>query len=343
MKKRIVILFGGQSSEYAVSLESAASVIEHLDKQRYEPYLIGITTKGEWFKYEGTTKRIADDAWQQGKLTPVVLSPAGLWENGKKVHVDAILPIMHGKNGEDGSIQGLIQLSHLPLIGCDVTGSAICMDKHRAHQIVRADGIRVPNHIALFAGDPLPENLNYPLFVKPNRGGSSLGMSYLLDASGLAQAVDKAFQYDEMVLLEEEVKGFEVGCAVMGCRQLVAGEVDEIEVGSGFFDYVEKYQLKTASIHVPARLAQNERQKIQQLAKRIYRLLGCRGFARVDLFVLENGELVFNEVNTIPGFTSHSRFPSMMKAIGYDMTELLTILIEEGIKDANSILTAVPN
>ena len=205
---------------------------------------------------------------------------------------------MHGKNGEDGSIQGLIQLSHLPLIGCDVTGSAICMDKHRAIRLSERMASECPTTL-LYLPVIRCREPELPLFVKPNRGGSSLGMSYLLDASGLALAVDKAFQYDEMVLLEEEVKGFEVGCAVMGCRQLVAGEVDEIEVGSGFFDYVEKYQLKTASIHVPARLAQNERQKIQQLAKRIYRLLGCRGFARVDLFVLENGELVFNEVNTI--------------------------------------------
>lgn len=343
MKKRIVVLFGGQSSEYIVSLESAASVIEHLDLELYEPYLIGITAQGEWFRFQGEISMIKDNHWTQGNITPVTLSPNGLVENGETIKVDAILPILHGKNGEDGSVQGLIQLSHIPLIGCDVLSSALCMDKHRSHQVVKADGVLVPDHIALFEGDPIPYNLTYPLYVKPNRGGSSIGMSYLKDDKDLSKAIEVAFQYDEMVLLEKEIKGCEVGCAVMGYRQLIAGEVDEIEIKQGFFDYTEKYQLKTALIHVPARLTETKREEIRQLAKRIYRLLGCRGFARVDLFLCENGDLLFNEVNTIPGFTSHSRFPSMMNAIGYSMTDLLTNLIEEGIKDAKNQVTTTSN
>lgn len=343
MKKRIVVLFGGQSSEHMVSLQSAASVIEHLDLNRYDPYLIGITTKGEWYRFHDKISMLKENRWMQGKITPVTFSPNGLEENGKTIQVDAILPILHGKNGEDGSVQGLIQLAHIPLIGCDVISSALCMDKHRSHQIVKSDGILVPEHIVLFEGDPIPQDLTYPLYVKPNRGGSSLGMSYLKDDQELNKAIHTAFQYDEMILLEKEIRGCEIGCAIIGYRQLIAGEVDEIEIKQGFFDYTEKYQLKTALIHVPARLTQAKRDEVRQLAKRIYRLLGCRGFARVDLFLSETGDLFFNEVNTIPGFTSHSRFPTMMHEVGYSMTDLLTTLIEEGIEDAKNQARTISN
>lgn len=345
-KKTIAIIFGGHSSEYSVSLESTYSLLQHINKDKYHLYLIGITHLGKWYHFDGPIEQIIQDTWWQNNLLEVVISPDpqkhGLLEISKQgikhIYIDTIFPILHGKNGEDGTIQGLIQMTQIPLIGCDTLSSALCMDKAKAHNIVEHAGIRVPQSIVLNSlqelkeKEPLITQLSFPLFVKPMKAGSSYGISKITTYSELENAVCYAFTYDNQVIIEEAILGFEVGCAIIGFDKLIVGRVDEIELSHGFFDFNEKYTLQTSKIHMPARIDQEMEKKIQETAKIIYRTLGCQVFARVDMFLTPQNEIVFNEVNTIPGFTSHSRFPQMMRGIDINFEKLIDILIEMGLK-----------
>ena len=237
----------------------------------------------------------------------------------------------------DGTVQGVFELAGIPLVGCGVLASALCMDKDRAHKLAAVAGVSVPNSYVLGRGEAgeaasRAERLGYPIFVKPVKAGSSYGVTKVTERGQLTAAVELAFSHDDAVLLEECISGFEVGCAVLGNDVLTVGAVDEIELQSGFFDYTEKYTLKTAQIHVPARIRPEQSAQIQETARTVYRALGCRGFARVDLFLDAQGRIVFNEVNTIPGFTAHSRYPSMMKAAGLSLQEILTAVIELAVE-----------
>jgi D-alanine---D-serine ligase len=253
-------------------------------------------------------------------------------------HLDLALPVLHGKNGEDGTVQGLIELSGVLLVGCDTLCSALCMDKDRAHKLAALAGVNVPKAVVFQKPEKMDEQeadwlaaaarIGYPLFVKPVRAGSSFGVTKVMEESALAAAVRDAYRHDREVILEEAIEGFEVGCAVMGDRELTVGEVDEIELSHGFFDYTEKYTLKTSRIYVPARIRPETAERIKETAQVIYRALGCSGFARVDMFLTPEERIVFNEVNTIPGFTSHSRFPSMMKAAGISFEEVVNCLLK---------------
>lgn len=349
MKKKIAIIFGGKSSEYSVSLESVCSVLSHIDRNEYDVYMIGIGQNGEWKHFEGSIQMIEKDEWYQEDLHDVMICPSPTKQclleviegHVYEVNVDAILPILHGKNGEDGTIQGMIQMSSIPLIGCDVLSSALCMDKHRAHELVKVNGIEVPCSLYLenqkaydFKKKDILK-LHLPLYIKPMKSGSSLGICRIESFDDLDDAIKQAFLHDDQVLVEEEVQGFEVGCAVKGIDELKVGRIDEIELSQGFFDFKEKYTLCSSKIHVPARISKDLEIQIQETAKRIYHILGCRIFARVDMFLTPDYRIVFNEVNTIPGFTAHSRYPSMMKEAGVSFQELLSELIEMGIKDAN--------
>lgn len=340
-KKEIAVIFGGNSTEYEVSLQSAFSVLEAIDSDKYDIVPIGITRNGDWYHYKGPYENIADNAWVEDRdhLCPVTVSvnrsQKGLLElvGGKftAIHVDLVLPILHGKNGEDGTLQGIFELSGIPLIGCNTLSSALCMDKDRAHKLVSLAGISVPKSVAFnrfSMDDTLSEaDLAYPLFVKPVRAGSSFGITKIFTQQELTPAIELAFEHDTEVIVEEAIDGFEVGCAVLGTDTLTVGRVDEIELLDGFFDYAEKYTLKTSKIHMPARISPETEKQIQKAAVTIYRALGCSGFARVDMFLTTSGEIVFNEVNTIPGFTSHSRYPNMMKGIGLSFADMLDKLI----------------
>ena len=247
---------------------------------------------------------------------------------------DAAFPVLHGKNGEDGTVQGLLELAGVPIIGCGALSSALCMDKDRSHKLASLAGVQVPKSMVFASGAAQEEiagaaqALGFPLFVKPVRSGSSFGVTRVTCPEQLAGAVSQAFANDREILLEEAVPGFEVGCAVLGTQELTVGLVDEIELSQGFFDFQEKYTLKTSAIHCPARIPLQKAQEIQRAAQVIYRALDCKGFARVDLFLTPSGDVVFNEVNTIPGFTTHSRYPSMMKGIGLDFSALITRMIQ---------------
>lgn len=341
-KKVIAVLFGGNSSEYEVSLQSASSVLENMDKEKYEIVPIGITRQGEWIHYKGEIDKIKDNTWSEDidKLCPVVVSqnPAvgGIIELGqtenKVIKLDLVFPVLHGKNGEDGTVQGVFELANIPVVGCGTLSSALCMDKDMAHKLVGAAGITVPKSVTIEQSmmvelNKLTEDLRYPLFVKPVRAGSSFGITKIYKVDDLDAAVKLAFEYDDKVIIEENIEGFEVGCAILGKEDLIVGRIDEIELMEGFFDYTEKYTLKSSKIHMPARIDAQSEKKVQEAAIAIYRTLGCSGFARVDMFYTPSGEIVFNEVNTIPGFTSHSRYPNMMKGIGISFVEMLDKLI----------------
>ena len=345
--KTILVLFGGCSTEYEVSLHSAYAVLSHMDASRYIPLPVGITREGRWLYYTGDLAHLEDGGWTQQSVDCVPCTLALdrgeralllLDGSGRRLCFDAAFPVLHGKNGEDGTVQGLLELTGTPIVGCGTLSSALCMDKDRAHKLAALAGVRVPRSHVFQPNAPLDlieqaaEGLGYPVFVKPVRAGSSFGITKVACREQLRPAVEEAFSHDREIILEETIPGFEVGCAVMGNAELTVGQVDEIELSDGFFNYEEKYTLKTSSIHCPARIPAEKAAEIREAAKVIYRALGCRGFARVDLFLTPGGEIVFNEVNTIPGFTSHSRYPSMMKAIGISFEELVTRLIELGVE-----------
>ncbi len=343
MQKKIAVIFGGHSTEYEVSLHSSFSVLENIDAEKYEIIPIGITREGEWYRYTGTYDHVDDDTWYKDTehLIPVVVSQSRvnkgiieLTEDGaKRVPIDFAFPVLHGKNGEDGTVQGLFELADIPVIGCNTLSSALCMDKDRAHKLVSLTGIAVPKAVTFKrfqtekALQEIEEGLTYPLFVKPVRAGSSFGVTKVTEKQELVSAVELAFEHDAEVIVEEAIPGFEVGCAVLGNDELTVGRVDEIELSSGFFDYTEKYTLKTSRIHMPARIDAEAEKRIQEAAVTIYNALGCSGFARVDMFYTPDGKIVFNEVNTIPGCTSHSRYPNMMKGIGLSFSQMLDKLI----------------
>ena len=344
--KQILILFGGCSTEYGVSLQSAHAVLTHLDRTRYCPVPVGITRQGQWRYYTGSLGAIPDDRWQEEPGVPCTLcldrgarALLLLDGTGRQLPFDAAFPVLHGKNGEDGTLQGLLELAGVPVIGCGTLSSALCMDKDRAHKLAAAAGIPVPK--SFVAGRETPkdalytfgESAGYPLFVKPVRAGSSFGVTKVSCRERLPAAVGQAFAYDDHVILEENIEGFEVGCAVMGTDSLTTGQVDEIELSGDFFDFEEKYTLKTSAIYVPARIAPGKAHEIRETAKRIYKALGCSGFARVDMFLTPQGKIYFNEVNTIPGFTQHSRFPGMMKAAGISFEEILDRIIGEAVRE----------
>lgn len=342
-KLKIAVLFGGCSPEYGVSLQSAAAILRHMDSSQYEPVMVGISQAGDWFHYTGSVDNIESDTWYSAKTcVPAVMSPdrsaSALLVFGpgcmQKIYLDAAFPILHGQNGEDGTVQGLFELAGVPLVGCGVLASALCMDKDRAHKLAQAAGVNVPTSAILNQqmdmdkAQFLADKLGYPLFVKPLRAGSSYGITKVTGRDELPTAIKVAFEYDSHIILEEAISGFEVGCAVLGNDILTVGELDEIELGDGFFNFTEKYTLKTSAIHVPARIPTTKAAEMKEIAQRIYKALGCQGFARVDMFLDGNGRVVFNEVNTIPGFTAHSRYPSMMKAIGMSFEQVISNVIE---------------
>ncbi len=335
---KVGIIFGGASEEHPVSAKSAREVAKHLDAGKYEPFWVGITKTGAWKLCDGP-----EAGWEDGR--PVVLSPdrsvPGLLvlDHGKyeTIGLDVVLPVLHGKFGEDGAIQGLLELSGIPYAGCDVQSSALCMDKSLAYVVVGSAGVATPNFRTVLAGEAGEagedvEGLTYPVFVKPARSGSSFGVGKVTEEAELAAAIATAAQYDSKVLIEEAVAGSEVGCAILGRgSELFAGEVDRIALSHGFFRIHQEDAPESGSENstpvVPADIPADTRARVQETAKAIYRALGCGGLARVDMFLTDDGTVVLNEVNTLPGLTSYSRYPRMMAAAGVPLSELIDRIV----------------
>ncbi|WP_432847857.1 D-alanine--(R)-lactate ligase [Amycolatopsis sp. CA-161197] len=327
---RIGIIFGGTSEEHPVSIKSAQEVARNLDADKYEAFWIGITQGGAWRLCAGP-----GEGWETGGYRPVTLSPdrsvPGLHvlEEGRYevIDLDVVLPVLHGRHGEDGAMQGLLELSGIPYVGCDVPSSVLCIDKSLAYTVVPAAGIATPT-CRVAAEHQNPGELNYPVFVKPARSGSSFGVSKVSGPEELASAVEVARKYDEKVLIEDAVVGSEVGCAVLGNElELTVGEVDQITLSHGFFRIHQEVDPESGSenstVTVPADISPDARELVQETAKAIYRALGCRGLARVDMFLTDGGTVALNEVNTFPGLTAYSRYPRMMAAAGLSFAEVL--------------------
>jgi D-alanine---(R)-lactate ligase len=342
-KLKVAIIFGGSSEEHPVSVKSAQQVAQHLDRERYEPFWIGITQNGAWRLCDGP-----DGDWLNGGSRPAVLSPDSsvhgllVLEEGRHetISLDVVLPVLHGKLGEDGAMQGLLELSGIPYAGCDVQSSALCMDKALAYLVVRSAGIATPAFWALTKNENVdPDELTYPVFVKPARSGSSFGVSKVAGREELPSALETARQYDSKVLIEEAVVGSEVGCAVLGNGgDLVVGEVDQISLAHGFFRIHQEVDpeggSENATITVPAAISPESRALVQETAKEIYRALGCRGLARVDTFLTDDGRVVLNEVNTLPGLTPYSRYPRMMAAAGLPLGEVIDRVVSLALSEA---------
>jgi D-alanine---(R)-lactate ligase len=335
-KLKIGIIFGGCSEEHPVSVKSAQQVAKYLDLGKYEPLWIGITTSGAWKLCDGPGA-----TWESQDNRPVVLSPDrsvhGLLvlerERYDMIRLDVVLSVLIGKLGEDGAIQGLLELSGIPYVGCDITSSAVCMDKSLAYVVAGNAGIATPKHWVLTADEKIdPDSLTYPVFVKPARSGSSFGVGKVSDKEELPDAIQTARQYDDKVLIEEAVAGSEIGCAILGNgTDLITGEVDQVALSHGFLRIHQESNPESGSENsafiVPADIPAQARSLVQETAKAIYRALGCTGLARVDTFLTGDGTVVLNEVNTLPGLTSYSRYPKMMAAAGLPLGDVIDRLV----------------
>lgn len=346
--KRALILFGGVSSEHDISLISAKSVIENTPKDKYELILIGITKDGRWFLYEGDIEKLVDDKWLEDEknITPAIISVDAadhgiiiFGEKIKKVKIDVVFPVLHGKNGEDGTVQGLLQLAGIPFVGCDMTASTCCMDKVITNTLADAAGIKQAKWLGLHEKDypreknqfikKAEEHLGYPIFVKPANAGSSVGVSKAVDQSSLDAAILKAFEQDSKIVLEQGISGLEIECAVLGNDEPIASILGEIEPCNDFYDFDAKYINEASRLYIPARLSPEKALEVREAAINTYKALGCSGFARIDFFVRHSdGAVLLNEPNTIPGFTSISMYPKLFAASGIGYSELIDRLLE---------------
>lgn len=348
MKKKIAVLFGGASSEYEISLSSAYALLSNINREKYELYTIGITRDGKWFLFEGKLEDIRNNCWMNDNVYPILFSPDNgdahmcvkRSESFENISLDAVFPMLHGKFGEDGQIQGMFAVMGVPVVGCPPASSAVCMDKALTKAVVRETGIRQAESVILREHDDkekvaaLAESeLGYPMFVKPACAGSSVGISKVRTKDELLSAMNIALREDSKVLIEEMITGCEIEVAILEENgQYTVSSPAEIDVGSSdFYDYETKYVSDASSYYIPARLTAEKQNEVRNCAERIFRALDCRGFSRVDFFCTPNGEFVFNEINTIPGFTPISMYPKLMIHAGIPYSELIDRLISSAI------------
>jgi len=347
-KLNVCVLFGGISPEHEVSLRSAESVLNNMDPDKYNIFPVGITKEGKWLLYGGSDySLLASQEWLDfPENQSVALSPVRgqglLCFEGETVRcqkIDVVFPVLHGKNGEDGAMQGLLQMSGIPYVGPHVSASAVAMDKALTKLVVGSAGIAQASWLLVKKSDlrnridsvlsSVEEKFGYPVFVKPAGTGSSVGVSKVTSKEGLLNALLKASAYDEKILVEEFINGREVEIAVMGNASPVASVVGEIDAGAEFYDYDAKYISDTSVAYIPARIPETVAEELREKAVKVYRAIGCRGLSRVDFFVTFDGDrAVFNEINTIPGFTSISMYPKLFAASGISYSELIDQLLQ---------------
>lgn len=329
----LLVLFGGMAEEHNVSIKSAKQLAGWLNPQKYNTYFVYITPNGEWRMVATPDGSLSDGKQVTLCANRIFRGLIGLEQN-ERIAIDVVFPMLHGNYGEDGTMQGLLELSGIDYVGCDLTASAICMDKSLTYLVAKQAGVPVPQFTILEDENVSIGNLSYPVFVKPARSGSSFGVTKVSCQSELEAAVNEARKYDSKVLVEEAVIGHEVGCAVLSSEEgVITGEIDQIELTGGFFRVHQEKQPEKGSensvIHVPAKISYDLRCKVAETAKKLYRAIGCQGLARVDMFLLSDGTVMLNEINTMPGFTSYSRYPRMMKASGFSMNTVVDQLIIE--------------
>ncbi|MCQ4635250.1 D-alanine--D-alanine ligase [Anaerovorax odorimutans] len=348
MKQRLLVLFGGASAEHEVSCLSAASVLRHLDENKYEIYKAGITKEGNWFLTDSPVSDVEDGSWKKNPANKkAFLSPdtevGGLVVLEKDKYevlpLDVVFPVLHGKNGEDGTVQGLLDLSGIPYVGSGTAASAASMDKAITKMIVCQTGVRQADFYLTdrytFASDPqgiLKEAEDhfggaYPLFVKPANAGSSVGISKAKNSRELFDAIRIAAEEDHKVLIEEAIVGREIEVAVLGNRHPNASRVGEILAANEFYDYDAKYINNQSKTRILDDVSEEKEEEIRQAALTVYKAMGCEGLARVDFFLSKTEQVVFNEINTLPGFTNISMYPKLWEAAGLPYKELLDKLI----------------
>ena len=339
-KIKVAILCGGQSSEHEISCISAAGILSAIDRDRFEPVVIGITRAGKWVmvvEHSVLNKKGSAMPEISSDLPQVNVDIHGFEVSGNKLDIDVIFPILHGPYGEDGTVQGLCEMAGIRYVGSGVLASAVAMDKSFSKSIFTAHGMKVANGIVLHAKQwsaTQIDNLKYPLFVKPARSGSSRGTSKVKDAAHLADAIKHAFEFDTKVLVEEAIVGREIECGVLELAGTPhASPIGEIKIKGNheFYDYEAKYLDDATEVIFPADLPAGVEAKIQDLAVKAFAALGCEGLARVDFFYTDKGEIVINEINTMPGFTPSSMFPKLWAKAGTTYSEIITSLIDAAL------------
>lgn len=352
MKTKVLVLFGGVSSEHDISLISARSVITNIPREKYDVLKIGITKEGVWLLYKGDAENLPGGKWLEDKdnLERCAVSPDrehhGIIhiETGEIEYIDVVFPVLHGKNGEDGTVQGLLELSGIPFVGCRTASSAVCMDKSLTNAVCDFAGIAQAKWISFDRYDYRTDRrelldaavsrLGFPIFVKPANAGSSVGISKASDRSSLEKACELAFGFDDKIVLEEGIDGDEVECAVLGNDEPIASVVGEIVPVNEFYDYNAKYSDGTTELYIPARISDKKSAEIRRQAVRVFKALGCSGFSRVDFFIRHSdGAVMLNEINTIPGFTSISMYPKLFEASGISYAELTDRLCRLAIEN----------
>lgn len=334
MKRRVLVLMGGRSSEHDVSLSSARSVMAALDPERHDSIAVLIDREGAWTR-DGRGVALCPGPDGRGVLVPL--------EGGSPEPVDVVFPVLHGPFGEDGTVQGLCEMAGLPCVGAGVAASAIAMDKALFKHLAFQAGIPVADAVVVTAGDWADDpdrirrasaELGDVVFVKPARLGSSVGISRVTGPEGLDDAIRLALDHDERILVERGVRGREVEVGVLGDHELVVSPPGEISYDAEWYDYETKYQAGRAELRVPADLPHVVAERARDLAERAYRAVGCEGMGRIDFFVTDDGEVLVSELNTIPGFTPTSAYPSLMGAAGIGYSELVTRLVDLAVARA---------
>lgn len=346
MKKSVLVLFGGCSSEHDVSLKSATTILNNIDRSQYDVHPVGITKEGKWLLYTGNDFNLTSNGWEKNGV-PAILSPDSvqkaliICKPGAQeiVHIgiDVVFPVLHGKNGEDGTIQGLCQLAQIPFVGCGVLASAVSMDKAFTKIAVATKG--VPQAKFVIVKDKELQNaddviskiesaFDYPYFIKPANAGSSVGISKAKNRDELLAGLQEAMKHDKKALVEETIIGREVETAVMGNDEVTVSGVGEILAAAEFYDFDAKYNNSESKTVVDADLPAETKEKIRAYAKDVFDAVEGKGLSRVDFFVKEDGGIIFNEINTLPGFTSISMYPMLFGATGLSVPEIVTKLIE---------------
>lgn len=351
MKTRIGLIFGGKSGEHEVSCISASYVYDAIDKKKYNVKTIGITKKGEWLLFEGPAEMMADGSWEKKAKADLKKNPKHfafqiLGAGGKdlKSVIDFALPILHGPNGEDGTVQGLFELINIPYGGCGVIGCASTMDKIVAKEIFANAGLKQAPYVAFTKaqiGQAVEKKINrelkYPIFVKPANMGSSVGITRVAKKKDLHDAIMLAAKYDERIVVEQGVDCRELEIAVMGNEDLFCGRVGEIKAAAEFYDYDAKYNNPQSETLIPAQITKKQENEIAKMAQIAYKACGCCGFSRVDFMIDKNsGEIYINEINAIPGFTSISMFPKLCMAKGMTYPQIIERIIELGYEKYNA-------
>ena len=339
MKKRtLCLIFGGENTEYDVSLRSCACILRHINREKYDLYKIGITREGKWYLYLGDEEKIERGEWVKDSLKYsvgiLVNEGAVVCENGLYIKPDVVFPIIHGKYGEDGIIKAFFDILKVKCVGCDTEGGALCVNKYLTKLMARENGVPVADFFVV-RRKSADENyilsnakrIDYPLFVKASSSGSSIGVYRVKNEKSLMTCIEKALKYSDTVLIEKEIKGVETEIALLETENgLVTGKIGQIEYDGEFYDYERKYSDIKTRLVIPAKISSECEKLIREYAKAIFIATGCRGMCRADFFVTEKGEVIFNEVNTVPGFTSGSMYPLLMTDENRKIGDIIDLL-----------------